>query len=117
MPEEDKFPILGICVGCGTEIKYSPVRMPLSRPVLNPEKPGHYAIEYAPMCLACILDQLTALKQKVELGEMYPTQTWDTKEGDDSGSLHIVPLIPEPQPKEVPPEKVGWFKRIIRFIW
>jgi hypothetical protein len=119
MPDDlDKYPTLGICVGCGAEIKYTPVRMPLSRPALNPMKPGHYGIEYAPMCMVCVRGQLEALQLKVDAGEMYPTQTWDVK-GEEDDSLHIVPLGTTSTQEEKPlePEKVGLMRRIFRFIW
>jgi hypothetical protein len=117
----DKFPTLGVCVSCAAEIKYSPIRMPLGRPHINADRPGHYSIEYAPMCVPCIRGQLDTLTQKVNLGEMYPTHSWEASEKD--GSFHIVPITQSSPPvvedKKEPEaeEKPGLISRIIRRIY
>jgi hypothetical protein len=97
----DRFPTIGICVSCGAEIKYSPIRMPLGRPHINADRPGHFSIEYGPMCVPCIRNQLDVLMEKVNRGEMYPTNTW---EADEEGSaFHIVPTMQSDSPVEEPP--------------
>jgi len=120
----DKFPTLGICVSCGAEIKYSPIRMPLGRPHINADRPGHFSIEYAPMCVPCIRNQLDILMEKVNKGDLYPTNTWETSE--DGDSFHIVPtmqsspsgetVVDETEPEE-PEERVGFVRRLIRWIY
>lgn len=126
MPEDnlDRFPTLGICVSCGAEIKYSPIRMPLGKPHINADRPGHFSIEYSAMCVSCIRDQLDVLMEKVHRGEMYPTHSWEASE--DGSSFHIVPILrsdssetsdkekPAEEPKE---EKPGLFRRIVKWIY
>ena len=126
MPEDnlDKFPTLGICVGCGAQIKYSPVRMPLGRPHINADRPGHFSIEYAPMCVPCIRSQIDELLKKINAGEMYPLNTWEASE--DGNSFHIVPTMQSSSSEEVEAEspkpepekgKPGFFRRLLRWIY
>jgi len=118
----DRFPTLGVCVGCGAQIKYAPIRMPLRRPMLNPQKPGHFSIEHGPMCLPCVRGQLDILLSKINAGEMYPSQTWDQT---DEGNIQIVDLLPPSFSLETPeveedtqeePE-VGFVRRFFRWIY
>lgn len=119
----DKFPTLGQCVGCGAEIKYSPIRMPLGRPHINASRPGHFSIEYAPMCVPCIRKELDKLAEKITVGEMYPLNTWEID--DDGSSFHIVSTMhsdnqaepEEAKPEEPRPGKPGLLARLFRWIF
>ena len=111
----DKYPIIGLCVSCGEEVKHSPIRMPLGRPMINPEKPGHYGIEYGYMCVSCVDSQLKVLREKIRRGELYPTRIWWA---DDEGNLSIVPLDELSSPlEEISESRVGLLRRIWQRIW
>jgi hypothetical protein len=111
----DRYPTIGICVSCGKEIKHSPIRMPLGRPMINPEKPGHYGIEYSYMCVSCVDSQLKVLREKIRRGEMYPTRIWW---GDDEGNLSIVPLNEPSSPvEEIEEPSVGFLRWVWSYIW
>lgn len=120
----DKFPTVGVCVGCGAHIKYSPIRMPLGRPHINADRPGHYSIEYAAMCIPCVREQLETLQSKITVGEMYPTHTWEPAE--DGESFRVVPILTsssrsteeeEAIDPEEPAPKVGLIRRIIQWLY
>jgi hypothetical protein len=90
--------------------------MPLKHPIINPEKPGHYAIEYGVMCLQCVRAQLPALIDKVVAGEMYPVDVWDV---DADGNYSIVSLdsgavtLPE---SKIPTDH-GRLRQVLNWIW
>lgn len=110
--ERDPFPIMGYCKSCGAEILYSPIRMPTRAPILNPEKPGHFVVEYIDMCVDCVEREVEGLRKKILAGEMYPVQSWDWN--PEAGRFQIVSLS-----KPIPTEgrKVGILQRIFRWFW
>lgn len=119
----DKFQTIKVCAVCGKDIKYSPIRMPIGPPMLNPERPGHYGIQYVNMCCECVIDEIQVLQQKVLKGEMYPSRGWHHDEKTQEFS--IVNLSPsffhsEGEREDVEPEserKVGLFRLIFGTVW
>ena len=112
---DDAYTSFGICSGCRCRILYSPVRMPVSAPIPNPDKPLHYGIEYVDMCIPCAQDALTELHQDLLNGSLSPHNVWSQSA---DGTLHIVSITtPQPVLDKEEPAKLGWFKRFIRYLW
>lgn len=110
----DMFPVLSLCVSCGHEIKYPPLRMPKGPPIVNPSNPFHMSIEYVDMCVYCVEAQLNTLKEKIKRGEMYPSQSWQLDENEQPHIVSISSLLPQVQAQAIETE-VGLVRTAIRY--
>lgn len=77
--------IFGVCVGCGEELHYPPIKLPVTRPK-QADRVAVYDIAYRTFCLDCaeanirkgrFLRPAGSLRVKINLGEMAPLEVWE----------------------------------------
>lgn len=72
--------VFGRCISCGKLAGAPLVKFPLSVPVMEKGKPGHYQIKYGPVCDECCMNWSKTYIEKVANGDFNPETTWLNEE-------------------------------------
>jgi len=113
---------MGICAGCGVEMEYPPIQLPVSEPipvmvdVEDEKKAGNYNAEYKNFCIDCVFGREgRALHWQIMMDGMLPKKVWMLINGkhiiktleearSESGGGRVFELSPEPTDYPIPDE-------------